>query len=448
MSWLVAALDETADWFDCESLATFRSHIDPEWIEEALAVTGSATLRRRKLPAEQVIWLVLGMALCRDRPIHDVVSKLDLVLPERCGSTEVARSTLTEARQRLGAAPLRWLFETCSERWAAESAKDLAWRGLSLFAIDGSTLRVADSDENRTHYGVADAGPRGESGYPLVRLAALIAVRSHLLRAVEFGPYAKSEHEWCKALWCQIPDNSLTILDKNFLAAKLLIGLQRGGTNRNWLVRAKSNTRWQVLHSYGLYDKLVELQVSSEARRMHPSLPATFKARAISYQHPNSKGRQWLLTSLLDSKAYPARELVAMYHERWEIEIAYDEIKTHMLEAKETIRSRTVECVEQEIWGILLAYNLIRLEMQAIAKEAGVAPVRVSFVEAMRFIRSEWEWCAIASPGSIPKKLREMRQKVRRFILPPRRSDRLFPRAVKIKMSNYPRKRRSSASDA
>ena len=191
MSWLENALDETAGWSNYESLETFRSHIDEEWIEQALSATGSATLRRRKLPAEQVIWLVLGMALCRNQPIHNVVSRLDLVLPEHSGSTEIASSAVTQARQRLGAAPLRWLFETSGAKWARESASELGWRGLSLFAIDGTTVRVADSEENRSHYGLASNGNRGMSGYPLVRIAALLAVRSHLLLGAGFWALRK-----------------------------------------------------------------------------------------------------------------------------------------------------------------------------------------------------------------------------------------------------------------
>lgn len=247
------------------------------------------------------------MALCRNQPIHNVVSRLDLVLPEHSGSTEIASSAVTQARQRLGAAPLRWLFETSGAKWARESASELHWRGLSLFSIDGTTVRVADSEENRSHYGLASSGNRGMSGYPLVRIAALLAVRSHLLLGADFGPYAESEHALCESLWCQIPNNSLTIVDRNFLAAKILLRLEAEGINRNWLTRAKSTTKWKVLESFGRYDKLVEMNVSSEARRKSPSLPETFTARAISYCHPGSKARQWLLTSLLDPESYRKR---------------------------------------------------------------------------------------------------------------------------------------------
>ncbi len=227
-----------------------------------------------------------------------------------------------------------------------------------------------------------------------------------------------------------------------------MVGLERGGANRHWLMRAKKNSKWRVLKSLGRFDKIVEFTVSSVARTKDPTLPATFTARAVSYRHADSKGRQWLLTSLTDPMDYPAQELAALYHERWEIELGYDEIKTHMLERKETIRSQTVVGVRQELWGILLTYNLVRLEMDKIARQANVPPNRISFVTAMRFIRDEWAWCSIASPGSIPKKLHRMRQRIFDFVLPPRRSERRYPRAVKIKMSNYPRKRRESKEEA
>jgi len=123
-----------------------------------------------------------------------------------------------------------------------------------------------------------------------------------------------------------------------------------------------------------------------------------------------------------------------------ELELGYDELKTHMLDRQETIRSRTVEGVKQELWGILLMYNLIRVEMVRIAKEADVPPARISFVAAMRYIRDEWAWCAVASPGSIPKKLHRMRQRVADFVLRPRRRQRYYPRETKLQSSGYAKK--------
>lgn len=445
MSWLATALEETAEYPHPESLEAFRAHIEPEWIEQALTATGTATVRKRRLPAEQVIWLVIGMALLRDRPIVEVASKLDLVLPDKNGDTDVAPSALTQARQRVGDKPVQWLFERTATHWAHERARQDQWRGLSLYAGDGTTMRVPDSDVNREHFGLASGGHREDSGYPLVKLVALMAVRSHLIAAAHFAPYATSELACAQEIWEEVPDRSLVILDRLYLSAKVLLDIQRGGTERHWLVRAKKNTKWTVLESFGRFDKLVEFKVSSEARRKDPSLPKSYIARAVSYRHSDSKGRQWLLTSLTEPEEYPADELIALYHERWEIENGYDEIKTHMLEREEAIRSRTVAGVHQELWGILLAFNLVRLEMARIADEAEVPPWRISFMMALRLIRDEWLWCAIGTPGSIPKKLRRMREKVKRFVLPPRRSERRNRREVKIKMSNYPKKRRPAA---
>ena len=123
-----------------------------------------------------------------------------------------------------------------------------------------------------------------------------------------------------------------------------------------------------------------------------------------------------------------------------EIELGYDEIKTEVLGAQESIRSKSPTAVEQELWGILLAYNLVRLEMERVADDAGVEPTRISFITALHLVCDEWLWCAVASPGAIPKHLRNLRAKLARLVLPPRRA-RLYPRAVKVKMSSYPRKR-------
>lgn len=439
---LEEALGWVGDYSKPERFADIRRHLDPAWIEQALEATGTATLRKRRLPAEQVVWLVIGMALYRDRPIHDLVARLDLVLP---GSDSVmAPSAVVEARSRLGADPMEWLFERSARKWAHSSARKHAWRGLALYGVDGSTLRVADSPENRAHFG-GSTGTRGESGYPLVRIATLMALRSHLMASVGFGPYADSEIVLASTLWGEVPDDSLMIVDRGFLAAGILLPLNRDGKNRHWLTRAKSTTRWRVIKSLGKNDDLVEFDVSPQARTHDPSLPKTFIARVVRYEKKGFKP-QTLVTSLTDSKTFSASQLVAVYHERWELELGYDEIKTTMLKREETIRCKSVAGVEQELWGILLAYNLVRLEIERTADEIGVEPVRISFVGALRLICEEWWWASSASPGAIPKNLARLRARIAGLVLPPRRSQRGYPRAVKMKMSNYPRKRPASAT--
>jgi hypothetical protein len=420
-------------------LEDFRQHLDPEWIEQALQATGTATVRRRRLPADLVAWLVIGMALIRKRRICDVVDRLELALPGR--SAQVAASAIPQARTRLGAEPMAWLFSRSADAWAHASARAHAWRGLAVYGVDGSTLRVADSAANREHFGAAN-GVRGACGYPQVRLVALMALRSHLLAQVAFGPYETGEVTYAEELWPSVPADSVCIMDRGFFAAGILLALSQGASNRHWLTRAKRNLAWRVVEKLGRGDQIVEMDIRTPARKKHPWLPPTWRMRAISY-HRKGFRPQLLLTSMLDPIAFPASELVELYHERWEIELAYDEIKTEMLEREETLRSKSPPSVTQELWGIFIAYNLVRLEMERIADDLHLPPTRISFVTALTRIVDVWSWMAIASPGTIPKQLLDYRERLKRLILPPRRSTRAYPRAVKIKMSNYPRNRRS-----
>lgn len=268
----------------------------------------------------------------------------------------------------------------------------------------------------------------------MVRVVAAMALRSHVLADFRFADYHTGETTLARGLWDSMPENSLAIFDRNFLIKGQLVRFETKG-NRHWLTRSKSNTRWAVVKHLGTNDDLVELEVKE------PGV-STWQIRAIHYQRRGFP-RATLLTSLTDADAYPADELVRLYHERWELEIAYDEIKTHLLQRHEAIRSRTPDGVRQELWGIALVYNLIRLEMERAAAEAGVPPTRISFTAAVMHIVSELSWLRglRLALGTIPSRLDRIRQRLKRLVLPERRPERSYPRAVKVKMSNYPRKR-------
>ena len=434
---LDAALQIVAAFSSGQQLDTLKRHIDPVWIEEALAWSGTTTMRRRRLPADQVIWLVIGMALMRDAPMERVVDKLELALPDR-KDTLVARSAVSQARRRLKEDPLAYLFAVTAAEWSARSADQNRWRGMGVYGLDGTTLRAPDSPENRAAFGGQKAGGgRGDSGYPMVRVVAMMAVRSHILSAFRMADYHTGETTLARDIWKEVPENSLVIVDRNFLVKKDLIHLETSG-NRHWLSRTKTNTKWAIREKLGRDDYLVEWDVNETG------LPTTWTLRAIHYQ---KKGfaRATLLTSLLDAEAYPAKELVELYHERWETELAYDEVKTHLLNRHEALRSQTPEGVRQELWGIAIAYNLVRLEMERVAAEAGVTPTRISFVGALAMVREKFHTLSLprVAPGSIPRALASLRRDLKRLVLPPRRPDRSYPRAVKVKMSNYPRKRPS-----
>lgn len=441
---LLEALEFTAG-FTPEAFPNLVKHLDPAWVEEALCATGTATLRRRRLPAERTVWLVLAMALLRDWPITEVAQRLELALPGLDGSRTVASSALTQARARLGDEPMEWLFLRTAEEWAHRSASRDRWRGLALYAVDGTSLRVADSVENREHFGDHDAGAgRGASGYPLTRVVVLMALRSHLLAAATFGPFNVDERRYAEALWDSVPAKSLLLLDRHYLQSNVLVPLMT--QERHWLSRATARTVYRSIRKLGPGDELIELQVSGEARRKDLTLPTHFDVRAIRYQRKGFEP-QLLLTSLLDEKTYPADELRALYHERWEIELGFGEVKTEMLDRLETIRSKSPRAVAQELWGIFLAYNLVRLEMERIAEELDLPPTRISFVAALRFFVEQWQWAAMTStPGAIPKRLGTMRDRIRRFVLPPRRPERTYARSVKLKMSNYDRNRPINSS--
>lgn len=429
------ALEEVGCFGVAEHLERLREHISADWVDAALEWTGTRSIRRRRLPAEHVVWLVIGMGLFRNEPIERVVDLLGLALGSR-GDPVVAKSAVTQARQRLGDEPLAQLFSMTAGRWAHRSADAHRWRGLSLYGWDGSTLRVPDSAENRASFGGQRAGSgRGESGYPQVRVVAMMALRSHILSAFRFAPYSTGETTLARELWNEMPEDSLAIVDRNFLVKKDLVALERSG-NRHWLTRTKSNTRWAVVEKLGDNDYLAELEVHETG------LPRTWPIRVIRYKrrgYPESA----LLTSLVDAKRYPAREIIALYHERWELELGYDEVKTHLLDRQEAIRSRSPEGVYQELWGIALAYNLVRVEMERIAAEANVVPTRISFTGALALIRDELGRMGGPrfAPGTIPSRLEDLRRNLKRLLLPDRRTQRVYPRAVKIKMSNYPRKR-------
>ncbi len=434
------------------SFERFGKKLDAKWIDDALKETGKASVRRRKLPAQLVVWVVIAMALFRDRSIHEVVTHLGLVLPNEkskraMAGESVAPSAIPQSRYRVGAAPMKSIFKRTAQSWTLTAAQEHKWHGLKLFGIDGTTLRVPDTEENRKDFGLPPSS-RGQAGYPQVRLVALMALRSHLIMDVAFGPYSgkqTGEQSLAQQLWPQLPESSLVILDKGFINYGLFYRLSHSTPStvtglKHWLVRAKNNFRGKTLEVLGAGDELIELSISAAARKKDPTLPATMVVRAIRYQIKGHRP-QTLLTSLLDPEQYPAIEIATLYHERWELELGYDEIKTHMLERQEALRSKKPEGVRQEIWGLLIAYNLVRNEMLEVAVAAGVDPIRVSFRHSLQLLRV---FCIVeawtCAPGNLPKRLSSHFEMVAALlILPERRPERRYKRHVKIKMSKYKR---------
>jgi len=395
------------------------------------------------------MWMVIGMGLFRDRAVAEVAVHLGLASfkGDDGGPPEgIVPSTIVEARKRLGPEPLMALFQRTADEWALAPAAEQDWRGLSLFPIDGTTLRVPDSDENAGAFGLPGSS-RGRPGYPQVRLVVIMSAVTHMLASAAFGPCrgkGTGEMSLARGLRERVPPGSLLIGDRLFLAYAELHALTRCNATdasgaRHWLIPANRNAVWTVVDKISDTDAIVELKINSRDRRADPSLPQTMRVRAIRYARRGFRVR-FLLTSLLDPHAYPEGEIASVFRLREEIELGYDELKTHMLERQEALRSRLPSGVRQEIWGILTAYNLVRHRMHRIADAACLPALRISFRHSLQFFRLSWIVAAwtpriddLTGEGGASQYMLAL------LVLPERRSHRYYRRHVKIQTSSYPR---------
>ena len=409
-------------------ISRFAASLDADLIDSAFAATGKASIRRRKLPLDKALWVVIGMSLLADRSIMRVIEHLGLVIDGLVHS-----SAVTRARRRLGAEPVKWLFNRIAQLWGCHGEQK--WRGLSLYGLDGSHMRVDDSDVNHAHFG--RPGGRAPAGYPQLRLVALMNLTSRLLTGASVGPWTTGEVTLAKDLWGTLPDNSLTIIDRGFLSFAIILQMLSRGTQRHVLIRLKKNSKYELTKVLNDGSALALIRPSSALRKQHPEIPKQLVVRLLAYRHPRGEPGI-LMTSLLEPETYPAAEILVLYHKRWELEIAFDELKTHMLQRNESLRSRTVEGVYQEFWGILLVYNLVRREMAVVAEAKGLPPSRISFTGAFLLIQNFLLAALTSAPGNLPRELADMEYRMgRSMILPPRRRERVHPRVTKIKMSNY-----------
>jgi hypothetical protein len=314
--------------------------------------------------------------------------------------------------------------------------------------VDGTTLRVPDSDENLLYFGTPGGrNGRDDAGYPQLRLAARMNLGNRLLDRVAFGPYSDGETTLTASFWDDLPPYSITILDRNFVNYEVFCRIL-DGPNRHLLVCLKSNTKMVVQEELSDGSLRVVWKRSRHQRTARKDLPDEVVGRLIEYQFPDGERRR-LFTTLLDERLYPAQALVLLYHERWELEIGYDELKTHMLERRECLRSLSPTAIAQEVWGLVLLYNLVRHEMLQLALANEALPKDISFKASLLLMRNFWEVEAWrCRPGNIPKYLKDFHSTLNVLFVPPRRSERRYPRHVKIKMSNYKRNRGRRRFDA
>ncbi|MCW8107100.1 IS4 family transposase [Alteromonas ponticola] len=422
-----------------ENIDVFNAPLPTEFIEQAISLTSSVSVRRRKLPPEQVLRLVVGMSLMRHESIQEVATRLAFSSKGLTPDLLAARSSLSNARQRLGSEPVKWLFERSAEHWANQTHVDDNWLGLQPMAIDGTTLRTEDTPECREHFGSAATSGEFESGYPVMQLTCLMNVRSHIILRAEAGKYRDSELYQTTKMLESVPDNSVLLMDKLYHSAKLLPELETNGQNRFWVTPVRKDIKYTVTHTFTSNDQLVERDLSS-ARRKDKSLPRHWSMRLISFE--TSKKKVVKLATNLPHDAYSAEDIIALYKERWEIELGYREVKTSMLNNALTLRSKKVDLVYQELYVLLLAYNLIRHEIALTANEVGIRPTRISFKSAMRIVLYDYYGMAMTnSLHTLPARMKDLTEAIKDFILPkPERP--AYPRVLKLNNAKrYPLKK-------
>jgi len=278
-----------------------------------------------------------------------------------------------------------------------------------------------------------------------MRALFLVSARLRFVLGAIFAPYGRGETTLALRMLSLIPQGTLLILDRGFNAWQFLLGIRQAGNQ--FLVRAKKGMKGTVLSVLGPGDRLIEIKIPPALRRRFPSMPKTVLIREITVR---IKGKPYrFFTSLLDAQIYSAVELVFRYAERWQEEIALDEIKTHQCGATTVnrpviFRSTASRRVLQEAYGLVLAYNLIRILMTQAALKFNVPPLRISFVDSMERIRSAALLMAAARTPLLLAIFEDLLHSIAQCVLP-KRKHRENPRAVCIKMSSYPRKRKKAS---
>jgi hypothetical protein len=395
-----------------------------EMVDEALAATGSALARVRVLPARVVVYLLLAGCLFAELGYRQVWHKLIAGL----GGLPVANpgdSALWQARARLGAAPLRWLFDLLRGPATAITTGAVRWHGLLVCAIDGTTMTIPDSPRNLAAYR-RQAGSHGGSGYPLLRLVALVACGTRTIIDAVFSPMSCGELDCTGRLRRSLHEGMIVLLDRNFDAAAL-IG-QLAGTGAHLLVRLKSNRKLPVLRRYRDGSYLSQIgAVPVRVIECEITIATSAGRRTGIYR---------LATTLLDHRAYPAAALVTLYHQRWEIETAYLELKSSILGGR-VLRARTPAGIAQEVYALLTCYQVLRIAItDAIEAAGGTDPSRGSFTIALNAARDLLTQAASVIAGTIISLTGDIGRRVLDNLLPDRRL-RVSPRIVKRAISKH-----------
>ncbi|MGH3502186.1 MAG: IS4 family transposase [Nocardioidaceae bacterium] len=398
-----------------------------EMVDAALEETRALQQRLRDLPARVVVYLLLAGCLFPEVGYLGVWRKLTAGL---CGSRAPiptpSASALAQARRRVGPAPLRWLFELLRGPAAAPDQLGTWWRGLLVCAIDGTTLTVPDNPAVGTRF-AKHPGNHGGTGYPQLRLLALVACGTRAIIDAVLGPTTIGETTYAPRLLGSLKPGMIVLADRNFAAKNLLADI--AATGAHLLVRCKNARKMPVLtrHRDGSYLSLMggDLRV----RVIDAEITVTTSAGRHS-------GRYRLVTTLLDPDEYPAEEVIRLYHERWEIETTYLELKSSMLGGR-VLRARTPAGIEQEVYALLVSYQLLRTAIaDAVTGHGSLDPDRASFTVAWQTARDQ----VVQAGNVIAETVIDLIGTIGRHVLAqplPARRERKSPRIVKRAISKY-----------
>jgi len=311
--------------FDPDKFESLSDVLSPDIIKDCLEKSGVATVRKRRLPLELMVWSIIGMALYRHIPMEQIVNQLDIMLPGK--RPYVAPSAVVQARQRLGENAVREVFEQTQSLWY-KSLPISNWCGLKLFGVDSVVWRAPDSAENNQAF-CKTRNTYKDSVYPQVRMVCQMELSSHLIVGCSFDSVSKNEMLLCEDILDKTPNESLTLFDKGFYSLGLLHKLQNSGKERHWLIGLKKNSVFKVLRKLNSNESIIDFTSCSRARNYWADLQEKMNARLVSKK---IKGKKcYFITSMLDMKKYIRKEIVDLYSQRWEIELGFREMKQCML---------------------------------------------------------------------------------------------------------------------
>jgi hypothetical protein len=381
------------------SLGVIARAFPPDRVQQVLAETGKASERERDLPAQVMVYYAVAMALYMGSSTREVLRCLLEGLRWLWGANAIkvaGKSGISQARSRLGEAPLRRLYEQVVQPVATRATKGAWYRGWRLVSLDGSSLDVADTAENGASFGYPGAS-RGESAFPQLRFVALVENGTHVLFGAKLGRTADSETTLAHDVVPALRPGMLCLADRYFFGYALWRAATATGADLLWRVRSNLRLPRVTVLADGSYLCMV---YPSEKDRRHAT--NGIQVRVVEYRLEgvtDAEPLYRLLTTILDPAQAPAADLAALYHERWEIEGALAELKTQLRGARVVLRSKIPDLVRQEFWGLLLAHFAVRGLMHEAALRADEDPDRLSFLHAVRVVRRKLPLFAAFPPS-------------------------------------------------